>query len=212
MGEPPSRPGVRRTYDRIAPHFSETRAHAWPEVEEFVRAREAATCVIDVGCGNGRHVPVLTRAADVVLGIDFSRALLAEAIEHAGGGRTAWLLGDAVELPVRTDVVDLALYVATLHHVPRRRDRIASLDELARVLAPGGHALVSVWSVSADRFEFDRARDVRLPWILPDGRELRRYYHIYDRAAIRGELDASDLVVDELRESSGNWYASVRAP
>lgn len=159
-----------------------------------------------------------------------------------GGGTIELVQGDAAVLPVRDDAVHLAVYVATLHHLPDRATRVESLDELARVLEPRGRALVSAWSTVHDRF--DRAADegdsegeedtgdekdtedeketggegegagfdTTIDWTLPDGERVARFYHIYDPDEFETDLAASAVRVVESWVSSGNCYAVVAPP
>ena len=204
------RSGVRATYERIAAHFSTTREYPWPEVESFCAGREAALA-LDVGCGNGRHAELLVDHADRVVGLDASRALLSGARDRAPDAE--FLAGDASSLPISDATVGLAAYVATLHHLPSRRLRRRSLDELARVLVDEGRGLVSAWSTAHDRFDAvpdaETGFDTELDWTLPDGETIPRYYHIYAPAEFDADLAASDLAVVESFVSSGNCYAVV---
>jgi len=212
MTDPPARDAVRVTYDRIARHFAQTREYPWPEVESFLEGRSGAVG-LDVGCGNGRHAEPLAERTERVLAMDASHGLLTEATARFAGSAVAdrlrVLQADAATLPVRDRRVDLAVYVATLHHLPRRDLRVASLDELARVLADDGRALVSVWSTAHDRFDADEGFDTSVDWTLPDGEVVERYYHIYDPAEFRVDLDASQVRPVEVFVSSGNCYAVV---
>ncbi|QHS18249.1 class I SAM-dependent methyltransferase [haloarchaeon 3A1-DGR] len=217
------------TYDRIAAHFSKTREYAWPEVESFL-ANRTAVRAIDVGCGNGRHTELLADRADAAVGVDASRGLLAEARTRAAdrGVDASFLQGDAATLPVATDAADLGVYVATVHHLRPRRRRVRSLNELARVLAPEGIALVSTWSTAHDRFaDVDPVADAdvravtgadgtpigfdtTVDWTLPGGETVPRFYHIYTPDGFRADLAASDLSVESFEVSSGNCYVTVR--
>lgn len=203
---------LQSTYDRIATHFSETREYAWPEVESFLAGRRADRA-LDVGCGNGRHTELLADHASRVIGIDLSRELLTEAASRARErgftARTAFVHGDAATLPVRTDSIDLAVYVATLHHLSPRTTRIESLNELARVLRPDGIGLVSAWSTVHDRFDREEGFDTTVDWTLPDGETVPRFYHVYAPAEFRADLTASELAVVDDEVSSGNCYAVV---
>ncbi|MFC6865361.1 class I SAM-dependent methyltransferase [Halomicroarcula sp. GCM10025817] len=207
-----SRHGVRETYEVIGEHFSKTREYAWPEVEAFVGTGRDVDTALDLGCGNGRHAALLADVASRVVGVDASRALLSAAHERVGGD-VALVQGDASRLPLVADSVDLAVYVATLHHLPTADDRAASLDELARVLAPDGQALVSVWSTAHDRFDADAEAatgfDTTVDWTLPGGDTVPRFYHIYAPAEFRAALDARALQVVDFEVSSGNCYAVV---
>ena len=210
-----SRRGVRETYDRIATHFARTRAHAWADVTDFLDGRKG-TLGLDVGCGNGRHAGPLAERTDRVLGVDASREVLGEArrrAEEQGYADSLSLLqGDGARLPVRADTIDIALSIATIHHLPGRSSRIASLDELARVLAPGGRGLVSSWSVTRDRFERTTGFDTTIDWTLPSGETVPRYYHIYDLGEFDADLAASALGVERTYLSHGNCFGEVRAP
>lgn len=206
------RPDPQSTYDRIAAHFSATREYAWPEVESFLSDR-SGTCALDVGCGNGRHTEGLADRAAVAVGVDISRALLEEAAERARergfADSAAFVHGDATSLPVVDDAVDLAVYVAAVHHLAPRAARIESLDELARVLAPDGVGLVSAWSTAHDRFDRSAGFDTTVDWTLPGGETVPRYYHVYSPAEFRADLGESALDPLEVEISSGNCYAVV---
>ncbi|GAB3672195.1 class I SAM-dependent methyltransferase [Halopiger thermotolerans] len=218
----PDRGSVRATYDRIASHFASTREYAWPEVESFVDEHAAAletadapAVGLDLGCGNCRHAELLAADCDVVVGLDASRGLLETGRERARerGFDVALCQGDASTLPLAADCVDIAVYVATLHHLPTRAVRRASLNELARVLSPDGRALVSAWSTAHDRFDAaadaEAGFDTTIEWTLPGGEAVDRFYHIYAPAEFEADLAASKLDLLEWEVSSGNCYAEV---
>jgi len=100
---------------------------------------------------------------------------------------------------------------STLHHLPSREARVRSLDELARVLAPGGTALVSAWSTAHDRFDREEGFDTTVDWTLPGGETVPRYYHIYSPAEFEIDLGESAPSVVDVDISSGNCYATVTA-
>lgn len=205
---------VPQTYDRIAEHFAETREYPWPEVENFLadqREDGDADLALDLGCGNGRHAELLAEQATRVLGVDASRALLETARQRAHDRNfdVDLVHGDAACITLRDDAVDLAVYVATLHHLRPRDQRVASLSDLARVLADDGTALVSVWSTEHDRFDREQGFDTQVDWTLPGGETVPRFYHVYDSVEFRQDLEDSDLAVIDAFVSSGNCYAVV---
>lgn len=205
------RPGVRATYERIADHFSMTREHPWPDVESFC-AEQRADTALDIGCGNGRHTALLAERSRRAIGVDASRSLLSIARERVP--EAMFVEGDAASLPVATEAADLALYVATLHHLPDRRLRVRSLDELARVLVPGGTALISVWSTTHDRFDsHDETMgfDTEVDWTLPGGETVPRFYHIYAPEEFEADLTESDLSIVNSFLAMGNCYAIVES-
>ncbi|MES3517329.1 MAG: class I SAM-dependent methyltransferase [Natronomonas sp.] len=196
---------VRDTYDRIADHFSSTRHHAWPETEEFCATHDGDRG-IDIGCGNGRHTEVLCECVDHAVGLDVSPRLLdiaADRVPAAG-----FVTGDAARLPFAANQFDIAIYVATLHHLPTQAMRRQSLAELSRVLTEDGVALISAWSTDADRFDAGTGFDTFVDWTLPDGETVDRFYHIYDQTEFETDL-RSQLEIRRSWLSSGNCYGVV---
>lgn len=204
-----SRQQMQAVYDRIASHFSKTRAYPWPEVTDFLDGRSGGWG-LDIGCGNGRHLRPLAECTSAALGIDLSQALLAVATDQLAENSTV-VAGDATQLPVGENTVDIALYVATLHHLPNQTARQQSLNELARVLSTDGIALVSAWSTAHDRFDRSTGFDTTIEWTLPDGTTVPRYYHIYDPEEFTETITASNLELVTCELSSGNCYAKVRS-
>lgn len=203
---------VRQVYDEIADHFAETRHSPWPEVRSYLEGCESGSIGVDIGCANGRHLPLLAERCETVVGIDVSKELLQIAGDETGDG-SEFVQGDAGRLPLIESAVDIALYVATIHHLPDRAARVRSLSELARVLAPGGRALVSAWSTEHDRFDTEsdgEGFDTIVDWTLPGGETVPRFYHIYCPSEFRGDIQASGLTLVESYVSSGNCYAEVR--
>jgi SAM-dependent methyltransferase len=98
--------------------------------------------VADVGCGNGLYLRELGRRrhGGRVVGIDMSAGMLAAARTMAAALPAARLLaGDASELPLRDESVDVALAAHMLYHVPRPAEAIG---ELRRVIRSGGRLVV----------------------------------------------------------------------
>jgi SAM-dependent methyltransferase len=99
--------------------------------------------VLDVGCGPGNFTREFARAAGdgLVVGIDASKTMLDRAVTEPTAPNVAYLRGDAGDLPFRDRTFDAVCCFATLYLV---EEPMRALDEIARVLAPGGRmALLS---------------------------------------------------------------------
>ncbi len=103
--------------------------------------------VLDGGCGNGDYsAAFLAGGAARVHGIDVSAGSLRTAREKAPGG--IFFQASLSELPLPSDTVDILWSWGVLHYVP---DPQAALQEIGRVLKPGGAAVIhtlgaNVWS------------------------------------------------------------------
>lgn len=138
----------------------------WPQMR-FLRwtvARRALSLVdrgtaVDLGCGPGHLVFLLARQAPNlhVTGVDLSDTMFAAATAYAHqtglGDRVAFRLGDVARIPFPDRSVDLVVSTLSLHHWSHP---VAVLDDVARVLRPGGAFLI-----------FDLRRDLAFPfWTL----------------------------------------------
>jgi SAM-dependent methyltransferase len=88
-----------------------------------------------LGCGAGRHVRAIRRERPdlTVHGTDLSLTGVREAARYRDGA--AYTVADALALPYRTAGFDIVVLFDLLEHVP---DVGRALDEIARVLRPGG--------------------------------------------------------------------------
>jgi len=98
--------------------------------------------VVDVGCGDGHLVRLMTRNGAQVLGVECSPRQLAKAwaAQKVGGERIVEGVGQ--DLPAETASADIVVFFNSLHHVPGDF-MTAALAEAARVLKPGGLVYVS---------------------------------------------------------------------
>lgn len=88
--------------------------------------------ILDLGCGTGGHTVRLAERGSRVVGIDLTRGGVRAARERckAKGRDCLFIVGDAENIPLRADAVDVAWTSLLLHHFPKL-DKLPA--ELARV-------------------------------------------------------------------------------
>jgi ubiquinone/menaquinone biosynthesis C-methylase UbiE len=99
--------------------------------------------VLDVGAGTGRLARSLFQLPGVdarLVCIEASIRMLELGRHHTPDHRTQWLRGWAVPLPFAAGTFDLVASLEILEFTPRPRE---TLQEMARVLRPGGWMLVT---------------------------------------------------------------------
>ncbi len=113
-----------------------------PELLEFIETHPAGRA-IDIGCGTGTNVVTLARAGWMVTGIDFAPRALSLAKRKLNSVHISADLqvNDATTLKGISGPFDLALDLGCFHTIPQNL-RASYLDQLDRVLAPGGFWLM----------------------------------------------------------------------
>ncbi|GAA0654302.1 class I SAM-dependent methyltransferase [Salarchaeum japonicum] len=149
--------------------------------------------VLDAGCGAGDLVLDSLPAGATGVGIDISREQVERAREHAAVARA-----DMTRLPFPSSAFDAATAMYSVIHVPAS-DHGQFYAELARVLRPGGDAVVvtghDAWTgANADWLD----AGVEMAWSWPDLEDTRDL--VRDAGLeIRAEEDVGDSLGGEFR-------------
>ena len=151
MSPPPGRPekaaegflDLQRSYfaRADADHFE------WQTTDPYLSASEREllemgdiapeAALLEVGCGEGNNLAHLGPRPGKTIGLDLSRGKVVWAGLRVRG--SAFVCGDAISLPIASASMETVLCRDVLHHVADRR-RV--LEELIRVLRPGGQIVV----------------------------------------------------------------------
>jgi len=116
--------------------------------------------ILDLGCGTGMFLGELSKHAEFVVGADASLEMLQAA--NVRRGEATLVLADADHLPFTDGSFDVVVSVTLLQNMP---DPAATARDVARVLRPGGRALLTVLKRKHPREELER-------WVREAGFEL----------------------------------------
>jgi demethylmenaquinone methyltransferase/2-methoxy-6-polyprenyl-1,4-benzoquinol methylase len=113
-----------------------------PARKAIVRAVKSLGCrrILDVACGTGEQAIMLAKEGLEVTGIDLSSAMLRVA-RRKSPPAVAYLLGDALHLPFRSESFDCVTVSLALHEMTHDT-RMGTVREILRVLCPDGMLIV----------------------------------------------------------------------
>lgn len=117
----------------------------------------------DVGCGTGALTGIVLKEADPksVIGVEPSEGFLGVARASIKDPRAELKTGDAQSLPIENHTVNVVISGLVLNFVP---DKNRALDEMCRIIKPGGIVAAYVWDYAGEmqlmRYFWDAVADL----------------------------------------------------
>jgi ubiquinone/menaquinone biosynthesis C-methylase UbiE len=218
------------TWNKISISFDSKRSQPWRECLDFIENLKNTNVIMDMGCGNGRHLIPSAERSKFVIGFDLSRELLNIAKKKTAQKNLKnvdFIHGDAAHIPVKNNYFDAILYVAALHNIPSREKRIQSLREMKRIMKKQATALVTVWSRWQDKYRkefikkwFKRTKnlefgDIEIDWKL-EKQAIPRFYHLYGKKELEDDIKTAGLKIEKImklklasKKYPDNYFAIV---
>ncbi len=150
--------------------------------------------VLDLGCGFGRHAYEVMRRGGHVVACDMALpelhevrstyAAMSEANEISAETTCAQAAGDATRLPFADNTFDRIIASEVLEHVPNDQ---GALDELQRVLKPGGILAATVPAFLPERICWALSDDYHAP------AEVGGHVRIYTKTELEAKMQMSGL-------------------
>jgi ubiquinone/menaquinone biosynthesis C-methylase UbiE len=176
--------------------------------------------VLDVACGTGVVARLAAeRVGDggCVAGLDINPGMLAVArsLPAVVGAPIAWHEGSVLALPFSDAAFDLVLCQLGLQFFP---DRPAALDEMRRVLVPGGRVALSVFGPIAHNPATNALAEALDRHVHPDASLAKRNEHaLADTDALRALVVGAgfrdvmiETVVNTVRFASADDYVRIQ--
>ncbi len=218
-------------WNTIAESYDSTRRKPWNQCLDFIDELSSQAIVADLGCGNGRHLLPCAEHCKTAIGVDISQKLLQiskQKTKERNLQNVLFIHGDVRNIPLKDSSIDALLYIASLHSIKGRNERIRSLQEVSRILKQNGTALISVWSRWQDKYRnyfikqfFTRNRlmefgDIDIFW-RQHGLNIPRFYHLYSKREFLEDISQSGLKIKKMqsvkfysRYTVDNYFALVQ--
>jgi demethylmenaquinone methyltransferase/2-methoxy-6-polyprenyl-1,4-benzoquinol methylase len=133
--------GVARRYDVVNAILSGGNAPLWRIATVKAIDPKPGERILDIAAGTGTSSAAIARSGANVVGVDISEGMLEEAQRKHHD--IEFVLGDAQNLPFHTDEFDAVTISFGLRNVA---DPKIALDEMYRVLRPGGRLVICEFS------------------------------------------------------------------
>ena len=172
----------------------------------FINSLDKDTLVLDAGCGNGKNMQI--RNDLKYIGCDTSDKLL----EICKTKELNVVNANIKDLPFPDETFDNIICIAVLHHITLEEERLNTVNELLRVLKPGGKLLLQVWAREQEltnKFIQIKDNDFFVTWSSSD-KILKRYYHLFTELEIKQLLAqlSSVKLIDKTFEKN-NWCLTL---
>lgn len=142
---------VSSMFDRVSTHYDRTNDVLTAGIAPYWRAQTRLAVrprpgerLLDIAAGTGTMSKQFADAGATVTALDFSQGMIDEGIRrHGTNPRIEFVRGDAMELPFEDNSFDAVSISFGLRNVQQPK---VALDEMLRVLAPGGRVVVCEFS------------------------------------------------------------------
>lgn len=205
---------MRSDYNPFAHDFSQTRQQAWPEFLLLKPCLGKHDRVLDIGCGNARLRSFLDEKLIPVgnyFGFDLSHDLLGLArkkhpLDH-------FFQGDfSKKLPFGSDNFDIITGIASFHHLLTSQEQHDCLQEMNRVLKPGGRIFLTTWKIPSKHLfsnlqRTDFWKSGFKNYLVPFGvNKYPRYYRLVTGSNLKNLLLQNGFSVEQVTlERNRNW-------
>jgi SAM-dependent methyltransferase len=190
---------VKEVYEVIASQFDNKRYAQWDWIETFLDTFPSNSLVYDIGCGPGRNI------RQGMIGVDNCENF----IKICKNKNKDVILGDMTNLPLESNLGVGIVCIAAFHHLNNPSDRLKTLMEFKRVLKPGSHIMISVWSINQSHAGKGNRKltfhygDNLVPWN-SNGVIYNRYYYIFEINEIKELFEKAELKLVDHFWNHGN--------
>ncbi len=198
---------IRGDYQMLAECYSASREGIWPEFEHFKKYIKSGMKIADVGCGNGRLTKIFDGVKVDYTGVDISPRLLEQARRLFP--EYDFRVGDILNPPLPKNEFDVAFSILVLHQIPAKELRGRAVNQLWRIIKPGGRLIISVWNLWRPKYiskirtnnikkmfgltPLDK-NDLMIPW---RDSGVRQYYHAFTLPELSNLLVGAGFKIEE---------------
>ena len=147
MAVSPVKDEIQQRHLGLPRHLLSTSLLSWEGIAEAVTALRLSggDTLVDLACGRGGYgLEIAGRTGARLIGVDFSAEAVRQATEHARrrGAVAEFRVGDLASTGLAARTANGVLCVDAIQFAPQPE---AAYQEIRRILAPGGRAVLTCW-------------------------------------------------------------------
>ncbi|HDI75114.1 MAG: hypothetical protein DRJ52_03725 [Thermoprotei archaeon] len=197
---------TKAAFEKISPIYDRLRRKPWTTIVRLIEAVYRPP-LLDAGCGTGRHSTPFLEKGDVIA-VDIAYNMVKILNSKTRHKNLHAVVADLSRLPLRDSCIGTAIYIASIHHLPKKQ-RTRALVELRRVLREKCYAVITAWSLlqlklfaeALKQYVLSKLKirhlvedfgDVYIKWHTPSG-PVYRFYHLYVPRELDREVEKIGL-------------------
>ncbi|MCB0281714.1 MAG: methyltransferase domain-containing protein [Calditrichaeota bacterium] len=146
---------LARIYDKVMAHVN---YKMWAEYVRnlFQFADIPIQTLVDLSCGTGKHIAFMAKSKLKVAGCDLSKEMLKRAAQKSALKKVPFFVNDAVTIALKRDSFDAAVMLYdSINYIFDDKDVLHLLDEISRILKPGGIFIFDIVTKAGLKRTFD---------------------------------------------------------
>ena len=100
---------------------------------------------------------------------------------------------------------DYILCIAVLHHLKTETERVEALQQLLRILKPGGKLLITMWAYESDTYSKKRKFTPGNNIVMFNNNP--RYYYVHNKSSFHNYCTSISTTKYSIFWEKGNWNA-----
>ncbi len=181
------------------------------EIEQILRRMEENTKIIDIGCANGFSTLRFAKEKNIdIHGVDYIPEMIRgahknhEAVKEGLLGKVSFGTGDICNLDVPSNTFDQAIVIRVIINLENWENQKWALNEVCRVVRPGGTFLLSEATVQGWR----KMNKFRNEWGLSDIPVPSFNFYLDEELVVQALMDQAELV--EIVNFSSSYFVGTR--
>lgn len=148
----------KKFYKKESVNYDQTRYGYWygnlfallheNAMMEMLNNIEEKRIILDVASGTGHNLKALSNCGSLVIALDMTHEMLLESRKKHWKTSVGYMIGDAFYLPFADNSFNVVSSSRFIHLFPLKQQQLL-VDEMIRVLKPGGYLIVDFYNLNS---------------------------------------------------------------